>query len=225
MRLAASLACCALALHPAVAPVLAQSTPLSPLRVGVLLQFEDKPSRRFVRDLSQEMQRIFRPTGLAFHFQSLDDGSQAVYQRVVLVVMKGRCDPTLLEGSAERVMGQRALGTTLLIDGEVAPLSVVDCDAIARMVANFGFRAFPRIVGWPFFVRLTGRVLAHELLHVLLRSAAHGISDCTRPRLSTRDLHDQARLEPAEVLQLRRLGSVPDRPLLLGRQGAGLAVP
>jgi len=53
--------------------------------------------------------------------------------------------------------------------------------------------------------RLVGRVMAHELMHALLRRPGHDNTDCARPVIAAYDLHVEPRLHPSEIAALRNL--------------------
>jgi hypothetical protein len=77
--------------------------------------------------------------------------------------------------------------TTKTSDGRVLPFGEVDCDRVvnsARMAMSGGdYDRANLLVG-----RALGRVVAHELVHMLTKSAAHGKEGVERPALSGRQL-------------------------------------
>ena len=79
------------------------------------------------------------------------------------------------------------LGAVTRIDGEIQPAIFVSRSAIHRLMESAGVRR----VGDPFdflYGRLVGRVVAHELGHLLLESDEHRSFGLMRPRFRTSDV-------------------------------------
>lgn len=180
------------------------SPDLAPPRVGVMLRFEREPSPAFLQLLQSEVGSIFRPSRLDLRWEILQSGRQpGTYNRVAVVQMHGTCAPTETRGTSS---GSLRLGWTAVNEGEVLPYATIDCDQIARVLASSRNPSVNRQL-WPtIYARLAGRVLAHELIHVLLRSPEHSDSDCARSPLRSIDLDLQARLSDAEVAALKQIG-------------------
>jgi len=190
-----------------VSAALPESILMPPPSVGVLLRFERKPGSGFVKDLRREVEAIFRPAGLDMHWEVLDQRTQPkTYDRIVVVEMRGACNLGLINQAGGPAQERSRLGSTRVQEGEVLPFSMVDCDQIARAVWNSRGNATGRLLLPVTYRRLTGRVMAHELLHALLRTRDHRESDCARAMLITSDLPQQARLVSSEVAALRRIG-------------------
>jgi hypothetical protein len=98
------------------------------------------------------------------------------------------------------------VGWTFVVDGDVIPHSVVDCDQVARTVAAMRSRFSSNILLHAMFARAAGRVLTHEMMHVLLQTPEHDGAAFTRPSLRLDDLFTAPSLRPAQVLALQRIG-------------------
>ncbi len=207
------------------APAAPLSPELLPPTVGVLLKFDRKPTPGFVKQLQKEVAGIFQPTGLDLRWEILDGkhGSKT-YNRVVMIEMRGRCTPfraveaTPQGGTPE---GGLSLGWTLIGNGEVLPFAVVSCDQIAVAMANMRAQMPNRQVFPSMYTRLAGRVVAHELMHTLLRTPEHHASDATRSPLHPADLDVQAQLRPEEVTALRGIARSQAPTLAQGEKKAG----
>ncbi len=101
---------------------------------------------------------------------------------------------------------QTSLGWTYVVDGDVIPHSVVDCDAVARTVAEMRGRLAPPPFLQAYYYRLAGRVLVHEMLHALLATTEHDLADFTRSPLQVTDLLSAPKLRPGQIAALRRIG-------------------
>ena len=77
--------------------------------------------------------------------------------------------------------------STRTANGEVQPFGDVDCDRVVNSVrsAMFGgdFAKADMLVG-----RALGRVVAHELVHMLTKSDVHGREGVQKPALSGKQL-------------------------------------
>ena len=185
-------------------------------RVGVYLKFEKPVFDKAARTLGKAVEQIFAPAGVELHWQLLD-GRQppGEFDRAVVIEMRGSCTPWRQQeppAGSERL----TLGWTRIEDGAVIPFCMVDCDAIARSLARPSSMTGGAAGAYTRYWQLAARVLAHELMHALLRSAEHYSSDCLRSPLRAVDLASPARLKPAETAALRRIGLAAP-PILAGK--------
>ena len=180
---------------------------LRPPTVGVMLKFDRQRAPAFLKQLQKDVAAIFRPTGLDLHWEIVGAGRQpGAYDRVVVLEMRGCCDTLRPLNGGPAPDGSLPLGWTLISDGEVIPYAVVDCDHMARALAQPQIRIQNRQLLPGLYSRLASRVVAHELMHTLLRTADHHDGDCTRSPLRDVDLAREVRLEPNEVAALRQIG-------------------
>ena len=98
------------------------------------------------------------------------------------------------------------LGWTFVVGGEVMPNAMVDCDRITRASLQMGLARSHREWRDLLYVRLASRVIAHELMHTLLRISDHDGADLTRSPLQLEDLRPLPRLTPAQITALRQIG-------------------
>jgi hypothetical protein len=175
--------------------------------VGIVVYWEKKPPKTFVRLLQSEVEHILRPSGLSLRWEVGPQKRVGSYDRVVVVTLKGVCsehrvydypEGTLVNGSP--------LGWTYVNDGELIPHSALDCDQIARALAERRRRLPQQFTIRNVHARLAARVLVHEMMHVLLRTSDHDAADFTRPTLRLEDLKTGLRLRPEQISALRRIG-------------------
>ena len=197
------------------APAQPISPEFLPASVGVMLRFERKPSDHFLKQMESEVDGIFQPTGLTVAWEVLDGKHRpGAYSRVVIVEMRGRCSTP---EPAEAEPGALRLGWTIVNDGEVSPFAVVDCDQVGRAINSAHSAVFRRNLIFAQYVRLAGRVLAHELMHALLKTTDHHETDIARSPLRAADLQIGARLTSQEVAALRDIGR-NSPPAIAGRR-------
>ncbi|MBI3694800.1 MAG: hypothetical protein HY238_08175 [Acidobacteria bacterium] len=180
---------------------------LRPPTVGVMLKFDRQPAPAFLKQLQKDVAAILRPTGLDLHWEMVGAGHHpGAYDRVVVLEMRGYCSGLRSLNGEPPPEGGLPLGWTLINNGEVIPYAIVDCDQMARALAQPQLRIQSRQLLPSLYSRLASRVVAHELMHTLLRSADHHDSDCTRSPLRAVDLTREVRLRPNEVAALREIG-------------------
>jgi hypothetical protein len=149
--------------------------------VTVVLQFDDRYSELSIGEMKTEAQALVSDSGVALSWRRIDQlSSSESFPRMVVVRLRGVCDmsrpaPPL---SPEPV----SLGSTYILGGEPSPFSDIECDRIRSSLGAHAGR------GDLVFGRALGRVLAHELHHVIDRTRRHAARGYTRQSLSAADL-------------------------------------
>lgn len=127
--------------------------------------------------LHQEIDSIFRETGYGFSWVDRQQmKAEDSYPDLIVVKIRSACrvDPAMpASGRSTRM----ALGWAHRSAGDVMPFVEIDCARITRMLA--GASNEEHAVG-----RALGRVLAHELYHVLTGSIHHAAVGVTQGALS-----------------------------------------
>lgn len=143
----------------------------------------DRPVAASVSDsMRQEAESIVATWGVHVIWTSKPDTNP--YPQIAVVSLRGSCD---LDGPLSMSHWSEPLGDTQIADGRVLPFADVACDVVHRVIERDLLAANPadreRLLG-----RALGRVMAHELHHVLSESTRHGHTGITRPALSRTDL-------------------------------------
>jgi len=168
--------------------------------ITLLLQFEKKHSEKSVQEMKREMLAIMKDTGLQLDFRSLKDfNPNEPVTDLVVVKFKGTCQmeplPVLFDERGP-------LAFTHSTDGEVLPFSEVACDRVRQSVESAmwgGDRAKADML----FGRALGRVLAHELVHIVARTNKHGVKCVAKTSLSGVQLiADRLELDADDVQRL-----------------------
>lgn len=111
-----------------------------------------------------------------------------VYHRLTIVRFRGDCSLAApLPLTSASPANAEALGQTRVVNGDVLPISDIRCDA-ARKYLGREIRALPPSEQDEAFGRALGRVVAHELYHMLLRTRTHGKTGLARPAVSRAEL-------------------------------------
>jgi hypothetical protein len=148
--------------------------------VTVVLQFEDRYSELSIGEMKMEAQSLVRASGVELTWRRMDEiSSSEAFPRMVVVRLRGVCKmgpqaPLLFSESG-------ALGSTYILGGEPAPFTDIECD---RIRSSLGSQPGGDLA----FGRALGRVLAHELHHIIGRTREHTATGYTRKSLSPADL-------------------------------------
>lgn len=153
-------------------------------------------------ELKRETARLVSPADYSFAW--LEKGRQAMgdsFEQVVVVQFRGAC---LSQGESGTPAGDtHSLATTAVSDGQVLPFINVDCDRTRRLVSGV-LANLPGGARDVLFGRALGRVLAHELYHVLAQTTAHKDQGVSKPCFRLTDLiSTRFRFDPVSLAQMR----------------------
>lgn len=176
--------------------------------VGVSLDGEDHglPSA-VLSAMRDEAGRILEPAGVRIRWNGTGAGSQYEGQaRLVVVRLVGAGSPGVALRGADGV-----LGITHMSDGRILPFIDMDFQGVARAIQRLG--GFGRAIHPNEYGRALGRVLAHELYHVLSGSAAHDTAGVARGALGAAELvRNELRLSEGACRRIREaLGLTAER--------------
>jgi hypothetical protein len=170
---------CAIAVA-VLATIFAAATPARAAGVTIVLDFQGPRSERSVQEMKREFEAIMKSTGLAFEWRLRNQANQVTPNHLVVVRFKGKC---VLEPVGYLYDERGPLAFTYSSDGAVMPYSEVACDKVTSSVrsAMFGsdFANADELLG-----RALGRVVAHELVHILSKSGSHSKDGVEKSALS-----------------------------------------
>ena len=161
------------------APVLAGPS-FTPVTAVVIP--EGRYSRVAIREMGREAAHILKKSGVSLRWR-IGAPAQSVDGLLVVVKLMGRCD---MDGSSAFLV-PGPLGWSHESSGVVLPFSNLACDNIRGAVEStlVAGNPIPRnyLLG-----RAMGRVLAHELYHIMADTAEHGQDGVAQAALSAREL-------------------------------------
>jgi hypothetical protein len=153
--------------------------------VTLVLQFDQAYSEQSLAVMEREVASIVSDSGIKVEWRLRQDvRSSESFESVVVVHFRGACsmDPPPPLGD-ER--GYYAF--TYISDGIVLPFSEVECGKIGTSIRSVMSRRQwlerDTILG-----RAMGRVLAHELFHMVTRTQHHAVEGVTKSELSPAQL-------------------------------------
>ena len=156
-----------------------------PLRdVTIILDVKGTYSEAAFREMRREAAQIIETSGLHLDWRMRSDAQNATFNDLVVMTFRGACsfDPTL---PAYSELGP--LAVTRTANGAIQPFGEVNCDRVVGTIrpAMFGedYAKADFLVG-----RAIGRVVAHELVHMLTKSAQHAHEGVQKAALSGKQL-------------------------------------
>ncbi len=139
-------------------------------------------SKLAVREMGREAARILKQSGISLRLQ-LGAHGPAVSGLLVVVKLLGRCE---MDGSPA-VLAEGPLGWSHAENGTILPFSDLACENLRGAVQSAALDGNP-LRGNVLLGRAMGRVLAHELYHVVADTAEHSEAGVARSALSAREL-------------------------------------
>lgn len=169
--------------------------------VTVMLDFRASRSERSILEMQREAEVILKSAGYQINWVVLGSAPRAIYDDLVVLTFRGACELADAPSSTGKA---GPLGITHISNGVVLPFGEVECDRVVNFVrpviAGEDYAAAQRLVG-----RALGRVVAHELVHMLTRSTAHAHDGVEKPALSGQQLiEDYLPLSAFDIGRLRQ---------------------
>ena len=152
--------------------------------VTVILDFKGLSSPQAIAEMEREASQIIRASGIELGWQRRDGSTARTYNDLVVLTFRGSC----MFVPAPPVYDELGpYASTRTSNGEVQPFADVDCDRVVSSAhaAMFGgdFGKADILIG-----RALGRVVAHELVHMLTKSDIHAKDGVQKAELSGRQL-------------------------------------
>jgi len=168
----------------------------------IVLSFKGAHSQQSITYMQREAEVILRPTGLSLDWKMAQEASQGNYADLVVVQFKGTCRVEPIPFVYDEL---GPLAFTYSADGAVQPFGEVACDKVAATVRSAmdgsDIRNGDLLLG-----RALGRVLVHELVHMLTRSGEHARDGVERRALSGQQLiATSLPLSTADLARIRRV--------------------
>lgn len=170
--------------------------PVQPAGLTIVMDFQGPHSEKSVSEMKRELGTILKDSGLAIDWRTREEVSGALYPDLILVKFKGKC---VMEPVGYFLDERGPLAFTYSSDGALLPFSEVACDKITHSIrsAMWGgdFGRADLLLG-----RALGRVVAHEVVHILTQSADHGHEGVAKTSLSGSQLiASELPLSPADL--------------------------
>jgi hypothetical protein len=139
--------------------------------------------------LQLELQRLLTPAGIDVLWRELVHRKAGEdFDIVVVGSFQGSCSVTEL--SSQQTGGlesEISLAETSISNGRILPFLNVDCGRLVRMLAP-QLEPLSVLSRQVMLGRALGRVIAHEIYHIVAQTATHHDKGVTKAALSARDL-------------------------------------
>jgi len=175
---------CVLLVVGLVFAMTATTTSPIPTSLTVILDFRGIHSDPSIREMERESGSILKATGLKLDWRLKSQARGEIYSDLVVMQFDGSCkfDP------APRIYDETGpLALTRTTNHQIQSFGEVDCDHVAesarRAMQSGDYRQADMLVG-----RALGRVVTHELVHMLTHSAEHGRTGVFEAALSGKQL-------------------------------------
>lgn len=153
--------------------------------IRLYYEFQQQPPSVVLDSIQEELHRIMVPLGLNFEWRSLAvDPRNEVSADLAIIRFKGQCDVNDLQPTRS---APGRLGWAYMENGEVLSFIAIDCDQL-RGLLQPELRQMHERARASAYGAATARVLAHELYHVLLKTASHDSSGVAKRSFTIQDL-------------------------------------
>ncbi len=172
-------------------------------RVTLLLQFENERSEQSVEAMKREVVKILKDADISFDFRVMSElGPDDTFSDLIVVKFKGTCKmETYLAPPDER----GPLAWTHTTSTEVQPFSEVQCDKV-RVSVRSAMWAGDVKRGDELLGRALGRVLAHEIYHIMAGARGHGSKGVAKTAISGAQLiSNSLDMHPDELGKIKEL--------------------
>jgi hypothetical protein len=134
-------------------------------------------------EMKQETRKLLKPTGYDIEFLTTLDGSP-ITGRLVVAEFKGQCSV----GEAPHDSSEGLdLATTAVANGHILPFSELHCAVLSHLLAP-ALSYVPSAKRESLLGRSLGRILAHELFHILADEPGHENEGVAKRSFSAQDL-------------------------------------
>ncbi|HLJ80011.1 MAG TPA: hypothetical protein VKT52_00915, partial [Ktedonobacterales bacterium] len=157
--------------------------------------------------MRREAESLMQTAGYSIQWRDAQSRRTGVdAPNLVFVELSGACIVPMspVPGAPAPDDNQPSLATTAVEDGVVLPFSRIDCAALTRILSSVFAREAPGRRTY-LYGRAMGRLLAHELYHVLAQTRDHVAAGIGKPCFTASDLvADRFEFESVALARLQR---------------------
>ena len=155
--------------------------------VGVYMDFDAAPVGTSLEVMQREVDKLLRPAGVKVNWRLVrENHGDETYSRLVVLKFIGACRADWSVQTREED-GAAPVGDTKVAEGRVLPFSEVRCDVV-RQALSYLAPASSKEQRQEALGLAMGRVVAHELYHVLARTTLHTEKGLAKASQTLRDL-------------------------------------
>jgi hypothetical protein len=169
--------------------------------ITIVLDFEGPKSDQSIAEMKREFAGIMKDAAVTVDWKSRAEAERLAFPNLMVVRFKGTC---VLRPVPYLIDERGPMAFTYTTDGEVQPFSEVKCDEVSRVVRS-AMSGSDYVHADLLMGRALGRVLAHEVVHIMSKSGTHGHAGVAKSALSARQLIGaELRLEPDDLDRIRQ---------------------
>lgn len=169
--------------------------------VTVILDFKGPRSQASIKEMEREAGLVLKSSGVRLTWRVLGEDPSATYNDLVVMTFRGPCQ---YDPAPPRYDESGPLALTRITNGEILPFGEVDCVRVASSV-RYAMSRGDYIRADQLMGRALGRVVAHELFHMLTKSTRHGTDGVEKASLSGRQLiEDSLPLSASDIGRLKQ---------------------
>jgi hypothetical protein len=187
-------------------------------KLAVYLKTDASQTVRPLDSMKRELSRLMQTAGYELEWRGPQDSHIDTGAFLAVVELRGDCEApagNLPAGSA--LPGLADLASTFISDGQVLPFSWVNCGNVTKFLAP-ALLDQPGARGDFMLGRAIGRLIAHEIYHMLMQTREHTRNGISKPCFSAADLTaNRFEFEDAALAQLQRsqAGRAVDLPAVI----------
>jgi hypothetical protein len=142
---------------------------------------------RSVSYMQRELETLMQTAGYNVEWKALGSSSGDTDGAIAVVELRGTCRPPEGNSYVEPAEDGASLASTAVDGNQVLPFSWIQCGTLTRFLAPSLARTAPGQRDF-LYGRAMGRLLAHELYHLLANTRGHAGSGVGKSAFSARDL-------------------------------------
>jgi hypothetical protein len=170
--------------------------------VAILMKFDVQPAPRVLQSMKREVAELLEPAGINISWR-LAEGNEGTetFPHLVVVRFDGTCrNQPVSFGNLQPLLDNLELGSTAVRDGHALPFAEIHCDHVTSFLRPWKAAGQTVTLG-----AAIGRVVVHELYHVLTNTLTHGSGGLSKATISSVELGlHGAKLSAGEVELFRR---------------------
>jgi hypothetical protein len=176
-----------------------------PADLTIAMQFDHSVSASALQEMKNEFERILRPAAPNIEWRMRSDvAGNEVFHEIIVVRFLGSCG---VDGLQANPLMSRFLAITDAEDGDLLPFPIVDCRELLGMLFESagGRNTFQvqRLLGLAM-----GRVLAHEVYHVVLKTRSHAQQGIAKSSFTAAELFGAPlRFDPTQIERLKLMSA------------------
>jgi len=164
-----------------------RSLPDADTGVVVYLKGASSISDTVLSEARIEAASLMQSLGVRVLWQEQAAGVGGYQGSLIVAEFRGNCSETARDDVFDMRGGRRPLAETSIVDGRILPFAYINCDALGRFLGS-------AVVSQPgkrrqfVYGRAIGRLLAHEIYHIVAQTRSHTVAGVAKEYFSLTDL-------------------------------------